>query len=244
MSSAKKEREIQKKKTLKGISYLYKELNSVILILLVPVIMYLPMFRFICTVESASAGINALTSILGQTIDIKSIIKQFTGIDVDKIPEFWSFSDVKQNFSGDNAKIKIDDINFSSFPSGLTSPVKTAFVFLIISLSFAVLALITGIAVKKKWIPAVSSCIGLVCFLCYGRYATSAMELLRTGKVSAANLLTKINSLSSYSNYLKYIKINIRIFELSSAYTVGIIIFVASAAVSLVFWLIEKAYES
>ena len=49
-----------------------------------------------------------------------------------------------------------------------------------------------------------------------------------------------MEALSTYSNYLKYIDVDIRILELSSAYTMMMLIFGALIALNIVFHLVDS----
>ena len=218
---------------------IYKAVNTLAVLAIIPVLLFMPMFRFIITVDISSD--NQILSLLGGLLDISSIIKQLTGIDLENIPEFYTIKEAMGLFSGENAKISASDVDLSVIPPEITKFFTAAFVLFIIALVFALLTLLIGLFTKKKGLAASFSLLGLVSLFSANKCFSYIAQQLVSGKISPSSLLSSLKSLADYKDYLSFVNIDVRIFELSSAYTLMMIIFGAVIIFNIIFMLAEKS---
>lgn len=218
---------------------IYKAVNTLAVLAIIPVLLFMPMFRFIMTVDISSD--NQILSLLGGLLDISSIIKQLTGIDLENIPEFYTIKEAIGLFSGENAKISASDVDLSVIPPEITKFFTAAFVLFIIALVFALLTLLIGLFTKKKGLAASFSLLGLVSLFSANKCFSYIAQQLVSGKISPSSLLSSLKSLADYKDYLSFVNIDVRIFELSSAYTLMMIIFGAVIIFNIIFMLAEKS---
>ncbi len=218
---------------------IYKAVNTLAVLAIIPVLLFMPMFRFIMTVDISSD--NQILSLLGGLLDISSIIKQLTGIDLENIPEFYTIKEAMGLFSGENAKISASDVDLSVIPPEITKFFTAAFVLFIIALVFALLTLLIGLFTKKKGLAASFSLLGLVSLFSANKCFSYIAQQLVSGKISPSSLLSSLKSLADYKDYLSFVNIDVRIFELSSAYTLMMIIFGAVIIFNIIFMLAEKS---
>lgn len=218
---------------------IYKAVNTLAVLAIIPVLLFMPMFRFIITVDISSD--NQILSLLGGLLDISSIIKQLTGIDLENIPEFYTIKEAIGLFSGENAKISASDVDLSVIPPEITKFFTAAFVLFIIALVFALLTLLIGLFTKKKGLAASFSLLGLVSLFSANKCFSYIAQQLVSGKISPSSLLSSLKSLADYKDYLSFVNIDVRIFELSSAYTLMMIIFGAVIIFNIIFMLAEKS---
>lgn len=221
---------------------IYKIINSVLVITLIPVLLFLPMFRFIMTIGLSSS--NQLVSLIGgifsQSLDIESIIGNATGIDIKNMPEFYKITDLYDLFFAEKSTFSTAGIDATSFPEELINYFTAAGILFISALVVGVIILVLGIFTKKKILTGAFGIVGFACTFSANKCFTHVASQLVSGKMSLVPVIEKIEALSSYSTYLKLIDIDIRIFELSSAYTMMLIIFGAIAIVNLGFYLYES----
>ena len=218
---------------------IYKAVNTLAVLAIIPVLLFMPMFRFIMTVDISSD--NQILSLLGGLLDISSIIKQLTGIDLENIPEFYTIKEAMGLFSGETAKISASDVDLSVIPPEITKFFTAAFVLFIIALVFALLTLLIGLFTKKKGLAASFSLLGLVSLFSANKCFSYIAQQLVSGKISPSSLLSSLKSLADYKDYLSFVNIDVRIFELSSAYTLMMIIFGAVIIFNIIFMLAEKS---
>lgn len=218
---------------------IYKAVNTLAVLAIIPVLLFMPMFRFIMTVDISSD--NQILSLLGGLLDISSIIKQLTGIDLENIPEFYTIKEAMGLFFGENAKISASDVDLSVIPPEITKFFTAAFVLFIIALVFALLTLLIGLFTKKKGLAASFSLLGLVSLFSANKCFSYIAQQLVSGKISPSSLLSSLKSLADYKDYLSFVNIDVRIFELSSAYTLMMIIFGAVIIFNIIFMLAEKS---
>lgn len=218
---------------------IYKAVNTLAVLAIIPVLLFMPMFRFIMTVDISSD--NQILSLLGGLLDISSIIKQLTGIDLENIPEFYTIKEAIGLFSGENAKISASDVDLTVIPPEITKFFTAAFVLFIIALVFALLTLLIGLFTKKKGLAASFSLLGLVSLFSANKCFSYIAQQLVSGKISPSSLLSSLKSLADYKDYLSFVNIDVRIFELSSAYTLMMIIFGAVIIFNIIFMLAEKS---
>lgn len=218
---------------------IYKAVNTLAVLAIIPVLLFMPMFRFIMTVDISAD--NQILSLLGGLLDISSIIKQLTGIDLENIPEFYTIKEAMGLFSGENAKISASDVDLSVIPPEITKFFTAAFVLFIIALVFALLTLLIGLFTKKKGLAASFSLLGLVSLFSANKCFSYIAQQLVSGKISPSSLLSSLKSLADYKDYLSFVNIDVRIFELSSAYTLMMIIFGAVIIFNIIFMLAEKS---
>ena len=144
-------------------------------------------------------------------------------------------------FSGENAKISASDVDLSVIPPEITKFFTAAFVLFIIALVFALLTLLIGLFTKKKGLAASFSLLGLVSLFSANKCFSYIAQQLVSGKISPSSLLSSLKSLADYKDYLSFVNIDVRIFELSSAYTLMMIIFGAVIIFNIIFMLAEKS---
>lgn len=216
----------------------YKITNSLVALAIIPVLLFLPLFRFISVVGVAST--NILTSLIGGFVDINPIIEKVTGINIEKLPEFYTIQQVYELFFGEKANSAFADFDVSVIPENVISFFTAAFILFIVALLFALLILIFGLFAKKKYITATFSALGFISTFAANKCFSYIAEQMVSGKISVANILSGVKALTEYETMLKYLNFDIRIFELSSAYTMMLIIFGALFLLSIGFMLAES----
>lgn len=218
---------------------IYKIINSAAVLAFIPVLLCLPMFRFIMTLGMNSG--NQLLSLFGSMldIDISGIISNATGIDFENLPEYYKITDLYELFFAENSTISASGLDISALPEELINYFTAAAVLFVIALVLAILVLIIGLFTKKKILSASFAVGGFLCTFAANKCFLHVADQLVSGKMSLIPILEKMEALSSYSTYLKYIDIDIRIFELSSAYTMMLVIFGALLFINIGFHLAE-----
>ncbi len=209
--------------------YIYKITNSLAVLALIPVLLLMPMFRFIAVVGTSSGGSNPLMGVvgglLGEIFDINAIIEKAIGINIENLPEFYTISEAYNMFAGEGANEALKGFDISLFPETVINFFTAAGILFIAALVFALLALIFGLFTKKKIIPAVFSALGFISTFAANRCFTHIAEQFVSGRISMLEILSKVEALAEYEKYLKMIDFDIRIFELGSAYTMMLVIF-------------------
>lgn len=208
---------------------IYKITNSLAVLALIPVILLMPMFRFIAVVGTSSAGDNPLMGIvgglIGEIFDINAIIEKAIGINIEKLPEFYTIPEFYNMFAGENANEAIKSFDFSLFPENVINFFTAAGILFIAALVFALITLICGIFTKKKLVTCSFAALGFASTFAANKCFTYIAEQFVSGRISMVEILSKLESLVKYEKYIKMIDFDIRIFELSSAYTMMLVIF-------------------
>lgn len=221
---------------------IYKITNSLVALAIIPVLLFLPLFRFISVVNVAST--NILTSLIGGFVDINPIIEKVTGINIEKLPEFYSIKQVYELFFGEKANGAFADFDMSVIPENVVTFFTAAFALFVFALVCALLVLLFGLFTKKKSLTATFSVLGFISTFAANKCFTYIAEQLVSGKISAVNMLKGIKGLAEYETVMKYLSFDIRIFELSSAYTMLLIIFGALFLLSIGFMLADMTQTS
>lgn len=217
---------------------LYKVINAFAVLAIIPAMLFLPMFRFIATVDIESGG-NQLTSILGgllgSVFDINAVLEKVIGINFEKLPEFYTIQEAIELFSGETFKGAFADFDMSVIPETMTTFFTMAFVFFAAAILFALLTLISGLFAKKLTVPSIFSALGVVALFGAKHSFTYVADQLVSGRISVVSILQKLPALESYSNYIKYLNFDIRIFELSKAFNALILIFAVLLIINVIF---------
>ena len=217
---------------------LYKIINALAVLTIIPALLFLPMFRFIATVNIESGG-NQLTSILGgllgSVFDINAVLEKVIGINFEKLPEFYTIQEAIELFGGEKFAGAFADFDMSVIPEALTTFFTMAFVLFAAAILFALLTLVSGLFSKKLTVPSVFSVLGIVTLFGAKHSFTYIADQLVSGRISVVSILQKLPALESYSNYLKYLNFDIRIFELSKAFNAVILIFAVMVAINIIF---------
>lgn len=221
--------------------YIYKITNSLSVLALIPVLLFLPMFRFIAVVEASSD--NQLISLIGGLLDINAIIEKATGINIENLPEFYTIKEAWEMFAGDGANEAFTQIDASVLPETAVKFFSAAGILFAVALLFAVLVLIFGLFTKKRIFTAIFSALGFGCTFAANKCFTHIADQLVSGKISVTEILSKIESLENYATYIDLINFDIRIFELDSAYTMMLVVFGALIFLNLGFKLAESATD-
>ena len=220
----------------------YKITNSLVTLAIIPILIFLPLFRFVSVVSIAST--NILTSLIGGLVDINPIIEQATGINIEKLPEFYSVKQAYDLFFGEKANGAFADFNMSVIPENVKVFFTAAFVLFVFALLCALLVFVFGLFVKKQTIPAVFSALGFVSTFAANKCFTYIADQMVSGKISVVNILNGVKALENYESALKYVDFDIRIFELSSAYTMMLMLFGALFLISIGFMIAESTQNS
>ncbi len=206
-----------------------------------PVLIFVPMFKFIMVVGVTSD--NQLLSLLGGMVDVNALIASITGIDLEHLPEKYTIRQVYDMFFGENAVINASGFDFSAFPSSLKGFFTASAVLFAVSLVLAVTAFILGLFVKEKLIVSAASGLGLItCLssrLCFNHIASK----LVSGEMSISGILSNIPALSEYKTYLEYINFDIRTFELSTAFTLILIILLLVTVLGVIYHLADSVKD-
>lgn len=216
----------------------YKILNSAVVLALIPVLLFLPMFRFIMNIGISSS--NQLLSILGSVFDVSGVIKNATGIDFNNLPEYYTIKGVYDLLFAEGSAVTSAGLDTSALPEELIKYFSAAAILFVIALVFALLVLIIGLVTKKKLLSAFFAAGGIASIFAANKCFTYIAEQLVSGKISLMSMIENMEALSTYSSYLKYIDVDIRILELSSAYTMMMLVFGALIALNIVFHLVES----
>ncbi len=220
---------------------IYKILNSAAVLALIPVLLFLPMFKFIMTVNVSSS--NALLSLFGNMLDIESIIAGATGIDFSSMPEKYTILEAYNMLFGENATISTAGLDASVLPEELVKYFSAAGILFAVALVFAVLALFVGLFTKKKLLTGTFGALGFISVYSASKCFESVAQKLVSGKISLIPILENLESIQDYTSYLEYLNLDIRIFELSSAYTMMLIVFGAIVLVNIGFHLADSVAD-
>lgn len=220
---------------------IYKILNSAVVLALIPVLIFMPLFRFIMTVDMNSS--NILMSLIGGALDINSIIQSTTGIDLTSLPETYSIPDVYNMLFAENATISTAGIDASVLPEEVVKFFSAAAILFASALFFAIIALIIGLFTKKKILTASFGALGFISTFSASKCFDHIASQLVSGKISLTPVLENLEALKDYATYLDYVNIDIRIFELSSAYTMMLIIFGVIVLLNICFHLADSVYD-
>lgn len=216
----------------------YKITNSLVVLSIIPVLLFLPLFRFVSVVNVAST--NILTSLIGGFVDINPIIEKATGINIEKLPEFYTIQQAYELFFGEKANNAFSEFDISVIPENVIGFFTAAFALFVFALICALLVLIFSLFTKKKFLSISFSALGFVSVFAANKCFTYIADQLVSGKISVVNILKGVKALTEYESMLKYLDFDIRIFELSSAYTMLLIIFGALFLVSIGFMIADS----
>ncbi len=226
--------------------YVYKITNSLAVLALIPVLLLLPMFRFIAIVDT-SAGSNPLMGVvgglLGEIFDINAIIEKAIGINIENLPEFYTIPEAYNMFMGEGANEAFKNFDFSLFPETAVNYFTAAGILFAAALLFALLTLLSGIFTKKKILTASFSVLGFITTFAANKCFTYIADQLVSGKISVVEILSKLEALANYEKYLDMLNFDIRIFELSSAYTMMLVIFGAIVLLNIGFRLFDSVAD-
>lgn len=221
---------------------LYKITNSLVVLAIIPSLIFLPLFRFIAVVEMNSQ--NQLLSLFGSFLDINTIIANATGIDIENLPEFYTIPELVQLIGENAANGSFSQFDTSFIPENVAQFFIAAFALLCFALLCAVLVLFFGLFTKKKLLTASFSAVGFLSTIAANECFSYIADQLVSGKISALNILKGLESLKEYETYIDLIDFDIRIFELSTAYTALLVIFGALFIISVGFKLAESAQNN
>lgn len=228
--------------------YIYKITNSLAALALIPVLLLMPMFRFIAVIGTSSGGENPLmgvvTGIIGEIFDINAIIEKAIGINIENLPEFYTISEAYNLFAGENANEALKSFDVSLFPETVINFFTAAGILFIAALVFAIFALIFGLFTKKKIIPAVFSVLGFISTFAANKCFTHIADQFVSGKISLVDIFSKLEALAGYEKYIQMIDFDIRIFELGSAYTMMLVIFGALILLNIGFILYDSVADA
>lgn len=217
---------------------LYKIVNSLAVLVMIPVLLFLPMFKFIMTVGVRSE--NQLLSLLGGMLDINQIIKMAMGIDLENLPETYTLKGVYDMFFGADATFSASQFDVSALPEAVVKYFSAAGILFALALVCAVVVLILGIFTKKKLLTGGFAIGGLALTFAANKCFTHIASQLVSGKISLVSMLENMESMAQYKTYLNYVNFDIRIFELSSAYSMLLMIFAAIVLFNIVFHIAES----
>ncbi len=223
----------------------YKIINSLLTLAIVPVLMFLSMFRFIAEIGTSST--NALgqlaglfTSALGDG-SVNSIIANLTGIDIENMPEFYTLKEAYDLFFGESASDIFSQFDASILPEELVKGLSAAGILLIAALVCAVIVLILGLFTKKRLFTASFAGMGIICTVAANYAFNTVSQQLCSGKISIIDILSQMEAFEKYSTYINMLNVDIKILELSSAYTMLILIFSALIILNVGFKLADSA---
>ena len=223
--------------------YIYKITNSLAVLALIPVLMLLPMFRFIAVVDTASGSnplMGVVSGLIGEIFDINAIIEKAVGINIENLPEFYTIPEAYNMFMGEGASEAIKGFDFSLFPETVINYFTAACILFAAALVFALITLILGIFTKKRILTASFSVLGFISTFAANKCFTYIADQFVSGKISVTEILSKLEALAGYEKYLDMLNFDIRIFELSSAYTMMLVVFGAIVLLNIGF----KLYDS
>ncbi len=227
--------------------YIYKITNSLAVLALIPVLLFLPMFRFIAVVDT-SGGSNPLMGvvggILGGIFDINAIIEKAVGINIENMPEFYTIPEAYNMFIGEGANEAFKNFDFSLFPETVKNYFTAAGILFAAALLFALITLIFGIFTKKRILTASFSALGFITTFAANKCFTYIADQFVSGKISVVEILSKMEALANYEKYLDMLNFDIRIFELGSAYTMMLVIFGAIVLLNIGFRLYDSVADA
>lgn len=216
----------------------YKILNSAVVLAMIPVLLFLPMFRFIMNIGVSSS--NQLLSILGSVFDVSGVIKNITGVDFNNLPEYHTIKSAYDLLFAEGSVFASAGLDTSALPEEMIRYMTAAGILFAVALVFALLVLVIGLFTKKKLLSAAFAACGTASIFAANKCFTYIADQLVSGKISLMSMIENMEALSTYSKYLKYIDVDIRILELSSAYTMMMLIFGALIALNIVFHLVDS----
>ncbi len=221
---------------------IYKIVNSLLALCVVPVLLFLPMFRLILTVGmSSSSGLGILGGIIGSAIDMNKIIANVTGIDLEHLPEFYTLKAAYDTLFGADAKLSAGDVDVSALPDGLISSFRNMLITLACIVLIALVIIIIGVFTKKIAANIALSGAGFIGTFVMNRFFMNAAGPLVSGKMPVKSILAAVKSLEQYKSSLDYIDIDIRIFQLSSAYKMLFIVFGVLILFNIIFFFIQQS---
>ncbi len=215
----------------------YKISNLIAGLAIIPVVFFLPMFRFIAKVSIGSDNqlLSMLGGLLGNAFDVNTIIENVTGINIEELPEFYTIPELYEMFMGENANGAFSGFDFSVVPEEMKTQFILFAVFFLVAIFFTFVTMISGVFAKKITVPCVTSALALASGIASKMIFTNAVAPLISGVTSVTTLLTGVPALASYKSVLKYLDFDIRILELSHAFTVIIIILAAIFILNVAF---------
>ena len=225
--------------------YLYKILNTAVTVAFIPVLVFLPMFRLILTVNmSSSSSLGILGGLIGSALDMNQIIANFTGIDLEHMPEFYTIKDAYTTLFGDGAKLDTADVDIAALPDGLISSFRNMLIALAVVLIIALVILIIGLFTKKLGANIVLSGAGIIGTWAMNRFFMGAAGPLVSGAMPVSSILAAVGSLADYQSSLQYVDIDVRIFELAGAYKTMYLIFGVLLLVNIIFLIIRQSDDN
>lgn len=220
----------------------YKILNTAVTAALFPVLILLPMFRLILTVNmSSSSNLGILGGLLGGAIDMNKIIANLTGIDLEHMPEFYTIREAYETLFGEGAKLNTADVDVAALPDGLISSFRNMLIALAIVLIIALAIVIIGLFTKKLGANVILSGAGLLGTFAMNRFFMGAAGPLVSGSMPVSSILAAVKSLADYQSSLQYVDIDVRIFELAGAYKTMYLIFGLLLLVNVVFLIVQQS---
>lgn len=220
---------------------IYKILNTLAVLAIIPVLLFLPMFRFIMVVGMNSS--NQILSLLGGMLDINKIIANISGIDLEHLPEYYTIKSAFEMFVGENAKFNTAGFDMSALPESLVKFFTAAGVLFILAMVCALVTLIIGLFTKKKLLSAAFSALGFIFTFAANKCFTHIASQLVSGKMSLVQIISGMEGMQNYESYMKYLNLDIRLFELSSAYTMLLIVFGLLVILNIAFHLADSVAE-
>lgn len=220
---------------------IHKILNSAAVLAIIPILFCLPMFRFIMTIGLDTG--NQLLSLLGNAFNIESIIASATGIDVSKLPETYTIPELYNLIFAEESTFSFAGLDTSALPEEVSTYFTAAAVLFATALVFAVIALFTGLFVKKKLVTASVGALGFISAFSASKCFNHIAQQLVSGKISLVPLIEKLDALKNYSSYVKYIDIDIRILELSSAFTMFLVLLAVIVLLNIGFHLADSVSD-
>lgn len=210
----------------------YKITNAVAVLATIPALLLLPLFRFIAVVDMASdKGIlsaigGLLGNVLGDNMNINSIIEKFTGINIEKLPEFYTVFDLYDMFADEQAAEAFAGFDMSVIPEQMKTFLIVAAILILVSVFFAFMTMFTGFFAKKITVPIVTSVLAIGSAFGAKYFFGNVAQQLISGKIAITTILKGVPSLKSYSSLIDFIDFDIRILELSHAFTVFMVLLV------------------
>ncbi|MCD7827477.1 MAG: hypothetical protein LUG85_02940 [Clostridiales bacterium] len=218
---------------------IYKIVNTLLVLTLIPILLFLPMFQFIMTVGMSSE--NQILSLLGSFLDVEEIISSVTGIDISSLPENYTLLEAYNMFFGDEAQISAEGFDTSVLPDSLVKYFSAAGILIVIALALAAIVMILGLFLKrKKGIMVVGSALSFGCAYAGGKCFTHIASQLVSGKISLVEIIAGIPAFSEYSSYISYIDIDVRLFKLSTAFSLTLVVLGAMFLLNLGFLIADQ----
>ena len=217
---------------------IYKIINSALVLALIPVLLFLPMFRFIMVIGMSSS--NQLLSMLGSMFDINSIITKATGFDFSSLPEFYTIKSAYELFTGEGSFIAKSGLDASAFPEDVIKFFSAAGILLCVALVIAVVVLLVGLFTKQYKLCAGFSALSFACAFAGGKCFSHIAQQLVSGKISLVPVISQMEALKDYASYMNMVNIDIRLFDLASAFTMMLVILGALIALNIGFSLVKS----